>query len=43
MTKAEYEAYLAQIPYDAMGDFSVFKEKRQEDLPSDQEKDPQQK
>lgn len=41
MTRAEYESYLEKVPYDAMGDYSVFLEEKNKESPPDQEKDPQ--
>lgn len=43
MSKAEYESYLKKIPYDAMGDFSVFREEKHKETQTDSEKTPQQK
>ena len=43
MSKAEYESYLKKIPYDAMGDFSVFREEKHKEPQTDSENTPQQK
>ena len=43
MSKAEYESYLKKIPYDAMGDFSVFREEKHRESQADSEKASQQK
>lgn len=38
MSKTDYESYLEKIPYDAMGDFSVFREEKQRESQADSEK-----
>lgn len=43
MTQEESMSYRNALPYDAMGDFSVFREEVHKDNPSDQEKVQQKK
>lgn len=43
MSKSEYESYLEKIPYDAMGDFSVFREKSHKEQSADLENTPKKK
>lgn len=43
MSKSEYESYLEKIPYDAMGDFSVFREESHKEQPANLENTPQKK
>ena len=43
MSKSEYESYLEKIPYDAMGDFSVFREEGHKEQSADLENTPQKK
>ena len=38
MSQSEYESYLEDIPYDALGDYSAFCESTQMDPRSDQDK-----
>lgn len=43
MSKTDYESYLERIPYDAMGDFSMFREEKHKESQTDSEKASQQK
>lgn len=43
MSKSEYESYLEKIPYDAMGDFSVFREESHKEPSADTENNPKKK
>lgn len=43
MSKSEYESYLEKIPYDAMGDFSVFREESHKEPSADMENNPKKK
>lgn len=43
MTQEEINTYMMAVPYDAMGDFSVFREEKHKETQTDSEKTPQQK
>lgn len=43
MSKTDYESYLERIPYDAMGDFSVFREEKHRESQADSENASQKK
>ena len=43
MTQEEINTYRMALPYDAMGDFSVFREEKHKETQTDSEKTPQQK
>ncbi|WP_264176822.1 hypothetical protein [Claveliimonas monacensis] len=43
MTQEEINTYMMALPYDAMGDFSVFREEKHKETQTDSEKTPQQK
>lgn len=38
MTQEEINTYMMALPYDAMGDFSVFREEKQRESQADSEK-----
>lgn len=41
MTQEEINTYVRALPYDAMGDFSMFREEKQKESQKDSEKTPQ--